>query len=239
MISTNQLQMKFFPPWEHPYRKYEQLIEATLRETDVILDAGCGRTAPILKKFRHKAGQLIGVDLEEPMGDMKGVKYIKGDISSIDLPDNSVDVVISRAVLEHIRHPDPVFKEINRVLKSGGRFIFLVPNLGDYVSIISKIVPNKFHQKIVSKTEGRDQTDVFQAYYKANTYASINRIGGRNGFIIERFHYIGQYPSAFMFNRFLFLLATIYEKVISRFDVLKFLRGWLLVELKKKEGANV
>ena len=36
-----------------------------------------------------------------------------------------------------------------------------------------------------------------------------------------------------MFNGFLFLLATGYEKTISRFEALAFLRGWLLVELKK------
>jgi hypothetical protein len=36
-----------------------------------------------------------------------------------------------------------------------------------------------------------------------------------------------------LFNAFLFLLGTAYEKVISRFELLRFLRGWILVTLRK------
>jgi hypothetical protein len=37
-----------------------------------------------------------------------------------------------------------------------------------------------------------------------------------------------------MFNGLLFALATGYEKLISRFGALAFLRGWILVTLKKR-----
>lgn len=234
MLSSEVLKKKYFKSSEHPYRKYESKIESILNDSDTILDAGCGRTAPILRKFSGKAQTLIGVDLEDPKEDIGEVKYIKGDIASIDIPENSVDLVISRAVLEHVSDPDSVFKEINRVLKPGGSFIFLAPNLGDYVSLISKIIPNKFHKQIVSKVEGRKMDDVFPAYYKANTYSSIKKLSRKNGFEIVEFQYLGQYPAMFMFNSLLFMLATIYEKIISRFGPLGFLRGWLLVQLKKK-----
>ena len=36
-----------------------------------------------------------------------------------------------------------------------------------------------------------------------------------------------------MFNGGLFLLATAYEKLISRFDALGFLRGWIFAVLMK------
>jgi hypothetical protein len=36
-----------------------------------------------------------------------------------------------------------------------------------------------------------------------------------------------------MFNAFLFMLATGYEKIISRYSFLGFLRGWILVVLYK------
>lgn len=155
------------------------------------------------------------------------MKYIKGDISDINVPSNSVDIVISRAVLEHVMDPDAVFTEINRILRPGGSFIFLVPNLYDYVSIFSKIIPNRFHKSIVSKTEGRKMDDVFPAYYKANTYKAIQRLCNNN-FAIESFEWLGQYPSSLAFNPYLFMIGTVYEKVISRFEFLRFLRGWLL-----------
>ena len=235
MLSTAQLCNKYFKSSEHPYRKYEEKILSTLKNTDTILDAGCGRSAPILRKFYGKTKTLIGVDLEEPTKGMQGIKYIKGDISSIDISSNTVDVVISRAVLEHVSNPIPIFKEIHRILKPGGSFVFLVPNLGDYVSILSKLIPNRFHKYIISKTEGRKIDDVFPTYYNANTYSSIKKLSNKNGFTIEAFLYLGQYPSIFMFNPFCFILATIYEKIISRFEFFGFLRGWLLVQVKKNQ----
>jgi hypothetical protein len=41
-----------------------------------------------------------------------------------------------------------------------------------------------------------------------------------------------------MFNAFLFMLATAYEKTISRFDALRTLRGWIFVVLRKPEWAH-
>jgi len=234
MLSSEDLKKKYFKSSEHPYRRYESKIGSILKDSDTILDAGCGRTAPILRKFAGKAQILIGVDLEDPTENIQEVKYIKGNISSIDIPENSIDVVISRAVLEHILDPDAVFKEISRVLKPGGSFIFLAPNLGDYVSLISKIIPNRFHKHIVSIVEGRKMDDVFPAYYKANTHSSIKKLSKKNGFKIVDFQYLGQYPAMFMFNSVLFMFATIYEKIISRIGFLGFLRGWLLVQLKKE-----
>lgn len=234
MLTSKELKKKYFKSSEHPYRKYENKIESILNETFTILDAGCGRTAPILSKFICKAKRLIGVDLEEPLDVPEEIQYIRGDISNIPVASNSVDIVISRAVLEHIKEPDLVFKEINRILKSDGHFIFLAPNLYHYVSIISKIIPNKFHKKIVSKTEGRESDDVFPAYYRANTYKAIKKLSGSNNFSIESFEWLGQYPSSLMFNPYLFLIGTIYEKTISKYEWLKYLRGWLLVHLRKK-----
>ncbi len=235
MLTTKKLQEKYFQPSDHPYNKYENKIKSVSNNFVTILDAGCGRGAPILSKFKDKAQKLIGVDLEEPLETLNKIHYIKGDISNIDIPSNSIDIVISRAVLEHIVNPDSVFREINRILKPKGNFIFLTPNLYDYVSIASKIIPNKFHKAVVSKTEGRTRNDVFPAYYKANTYKAIKRLSDTNKFTIESFEWLGQYPSSFMFNSYLFLIGTMYEKIISKFEFFNFLRGWLLVHLKKSE----
>jgi len=41
-----------------------------------------------------------------------------------------------------------------------------------------------------------------------------------------------------MFNGFFFLLATGYEKVISRFESLAPLRGWIFAVLRKTHGGE-
>ena len=48
------------------------------------------------------------------------------------------------------------------------------------------------------------------------------------------FTYLGQYPAYFLFNGPLFLLGTAYEKAIGKFPKLHFLKGWILVALRKR-----
>jgi SAM-dependent methyltransferase len=135
--------------------------------------------------------------------------------------------------MEHVIEPSRVYNEIYRVLKPGGHFIFLTANLWDYASLIAKLVPNRFHPWVVSKTEGRDQRDVFPVAYRSNTRGAVNKWAQRAGFEITAFRYLGQYPSYFMFNACLFLVATGYEKLISRISFLNVLQGWILVTLRK------
>ena len=233
---SEKIQKRLFRSEDHPYRIYERRILAKLKPDTVLMDAGCGRTAPLLAKFTGKAGRLIGVELVDfdPAAVPAGVELIQGNLAQIPrLQDASVDLILSRSVLEHIDEIEPVYRELHRILKPGGSFFFLVPNLWDYVSLVSWIVPNRFHAKIVSKTEGRDLHDTFPAFYKSNTRRSVAKLASRTGFKMVSCEYLGQYPSMLMFNAGFFLAGSLYEKLISRFGFLGWLRGWIMVELVK------
>src|SRR5215472_7373290 len=53
---------RYYPPEEDPYRLFEREIRTHLRPQHVLLDAGCGRTAPVLKGLAPSAGKAIGID---------------------------------------------------------------------------------------------------------------------------------------------------------------------------------
>jgi SAM-dependent methyltransferase len=231
---AEKLQQRYFGTAVHPYRVFESEIQHYLRPEHALLDAGCGRTAPVLRTFQGRARRLIGVDLVEFRKDLPGVELYRGDLGNTGLEAESIDVVMSRSVMEHVSDPASVYAEMHRVLRPGGHFVFLTPSLWDYASIIAKCVPNRLHPWIVSRTEGRAPEDVFPVCYKTNTRRAVHRWARDAGFSVQSFHYLGQYPSYFMFNGFLFLLATAYEKTISRFETLGFLRGWLLAVLTKQ-----
>ena len=237
-ISSYSLKLKerFYGKQEHPYRVYERIIAKYINKGDVVVDAGCGREALVLQKLIVKSNILVGLDISglEKMENNKAVYLITSDLSKISLKDNSIDIVISRSVLEHLRNPIIVYKEINRILKPDGYFIFLTPNFFDYASIAAKIIPNRFHSYIVKRTEGRNEEDTFPTYYKSNTQWAIKNLSISAAFKVDRIFLLGQYPSYFMFNPLFFLIGTLYDKIICKFSTLRFLRGWILAVLQKK-----
>jgi len=231
---AERLKQRYFGHLEHPYRTLEREVERRLRPEYTLLDAGCGRTAPLLVKFRGKARRLVGVDLVEFDRSIAGIELLHNDVGRIALEDTCVDLVMSRSVLEHLEKPHEVYAEIGRVLKPGGHFIFLTANFWDYASLVARLIPNRFHPWIVARTEGRAEQDVFPIQYRTNTRRSIARLAETAAFDIVSFEYLGQYPSYFMFNGFLFLLATGYEKLIGRFEWLAPLKGWIFAVLRKR-----
>jgi SAM-dependent methyltransferase len=72
----------------------------------------------------------VGSDFEEALHSL-GLRYLAPcDCQRLDLPPNSVDIVISRAVLEHIPPPvvGNIFRESLRLLRPGGIVCHIVDN---------------------------------------------------------------------------------------------------------------
>lgn len=234
-VLAERLRARFFRDEDHPYQRLTATIDALLQPGMTLLDAGCGRTPSLLTRYRGRAGRLIGVDLVTFDGTIEGIELLNEDLAHLSVASGSVDLIVSRSVMEHLAEPQHVYAEMARILKPGGRFVFITANLWDYASLISLLLPNRWHPWLVSRLEGREEEDVFPIHYRTNTRRAVERLAKEAGFEIETFRYLGQYPSYFMFNGGLFLLATAYEKIISRFEFLAGLRGWLFVVLRKPE----
>lgn len=230
---SERLLRRFYSSHKHPYRVYEAHVDRRLRSTDVVLDAGCGRTLPVLQKYVGRAARLIGIDLVTFSDVIPGVETFNADLSNLPLQDCCIDLIISRSVFEHLPDPDKVHSEFARVLRPGGAVIFLTPNMWDYGSLAARLIPNAFHGKIVRYVEGRDEEDTFPVAYRTNRKRQIKKPARSSGFLVESFEYLSQYPNYLLFNGALFFLGMCYEKLISRFEILGFLRGWLLVTLRK------
>ena len=77
---TERLKERYFGDDEHPYRTFERTVERHLAPDQALLDAGCGRTAPVLAKYRGRARRLIGVDLVDFPASVPGVelRFLRG-----------------------------------------------------------------------------------------------------------------------------------------------------------------
>lgn len=97
-----------------------------------ILDLGCGEGV-FAGAFLGKRKIDVGLDINKKSANLaveSGVyqKVVIAPANKIPYPDNYFKTVISNSVLEHIEDLKAVFKEVYRVLKKGGKFIFIVPD---------------------------------------------------------------------------------------------------------------
>jgi arsenite methyltransferase len=124
---------------------------AELREGETVLDLGSGGGIDVLLSAKRvgRTGKAYGLDMTDEMldlarrnaaeagalagvgtggssraGDWEGgeVEFLKGDMESIPLPAESVDVIISNCVINLSADKRTVLREAYRVLKPGGRF---------------------------------------------------------------------------------------------------------------------
>ena len=109
-------------------------VLAQLSAGETVLDLGSGGGIDVLLSARRvgPSGKAYGLDMTDEMlalarenqrkAGVENVEFLKGEIESIPLPDNSVDVVISNCVINLSGDKDRVLREAFRVLKPGGRF---------------------------------------------------------------------------------------------------------------------
>src|SRR5712691_2179208 len=107
---------------------------ASLRPGEVVLDLGSGGGIDVLLSARRvgPTGFAYGLDMTDEMfalatrnaseRNVENVRFLKGEIEHIPLPDASVDVVISNCVINLSADKPQVLREAFRVLKPGGRF---------------------------------------------------------------------------------------------------------------------
>jgi len=107
---------------------------AALKPGETVLDLGSGGGIDVLLSARRVSpgGKAYGLDMTDQMlglanenkrkAGVENVEFLKGEIESIPLPDNSVDVIISNCVINLSADKDKVLREAFRVLKPGGRF---------------------------------------------------------------------------------------------------------------------
>ena len=236
MLNIQQSREKCWEIFRHEYpnyvnedERYMQRIRQLLTPDARVLDAGCGWTLPFARQLAGEVAEVVGVDLgidfkpPEP-----NVRAVEGNLEALPFPDASFDLVMSRSVLEHLEHPEAVFREVSRVLKPGGHFVFLIPNFYDYVSLASWMIPNQVHGFVVEKLLGRDPRDTFPTFYRANTLQDLTRLSQQAGMTLEEGQLLSQYPAYLMFSPTAFKAGIAWDKLLRQHESLAFLRSWIL-----------
>jgi malonyl-CoA O-methyltransferase len=108
-------------------------LEPMVIEANTIVDLGCatGTACKALAK-RFRGARVIGVDQSPKMLHLAARKkswlakysFLEASADAIPLADQSVDLVFCNQLLPWVDDVQPVFAEVNRLLRKGGLFIF-------------------------------------------------------------------------------------------------------------------
>lgn len=104
-------------------------VREHVKKDFVVCDLGCGMKADFLKNMEEKIEKGFGFDLEvdKNLSTDKITLQVLDLNFSIPLLNNSIDLVISMAVLEHIDDYKNHINEIYRILKKNGRAVLTTP----------------------------------------------------------------------------------------------------------------
>ncbi len=181
--------------WEKVDRRYEHAIEtATLKKLlekippiKKLIDIGCGfgRLYPV---YQHKAEKIILFDYcqelldsaKNTIGNKKNIEFIQGNAYEMPFKNNTIDLGISIRTLHHFIEPEKFIKEVKRILKPGGYFIFEIPNKRNFKQILKFLF-------LQAKTNPFDEKKYFLNEVFVNYHPNlIKRILKENGFTINQ-----------------------------------------------------
>jgi SAM-dependent methyltransferase len=163
---------------------YENVLNRNVTSETVWLDLGCGHQ--LLPEWRFSEEQnlvnrsraIFGLDYDLPsLTQHRTIKSrVQGDISHLPFPGETFDLVTANMVVEHLDNPEIQFKEVARVLKSGGRFVFHTPNAHGYFALFRRMIPSTINNRLVALLDGRKSGDVFPVHYRANTLTKVKAL---------------------------------------------------------------
>lgn len=221
---------------------YEWILESVENGPDaVVLNVGAGPTPEPHRRLSGKFRKLTGVDPDPVVltNDDLDEAHVNDGIC-LPFADGQFDAVYSDWTVEHVASPLPFLREICRVLKPGGSFLFRTVNWRHYVTVISAGTPPWFHLLVANRVRAlpKDNHDPTPTYYKLNTPETIRGLLTQAGFGGCTIRLIESYPSYLVFSSVLFRLGVAYERLVNKYKCLSKFRMIILCRATKEEDVG-
>jgi len=136
---------------------------ASLEDNLKVLDSGCGE-GYVSRELARRSHKVVAIDMSQYI--IKAAKeatvgndeYVRADVFQMPFRDESFDCVVSNFLLVELEKPEDFIKEVKRILKPKGRFIFqtLHPSLFISKTGLSegRTVPNYFESTKITEKLG-------------------------------------------------------------------------------------
>lgn len=193
------------PQHDYHQNRYAAMLDTVVRPGDRWLDLGAGVQVhkawlgTAQEDLVRRASMLIGCDLVQEhiaRNPFLTARLLAGG-EHLPLADRSVQLVTANMVVEHLPDPVTVFKEVHRVLRPGGRFVFVTPNRTHPVVFASSIILHPaWRRALAVYVERRSAEHVFLTFYRANTTTAVRRVAAAAGLEVEHAEAFSSLPFA-------------------------------------------
>jgi SAM-dependent methyltransferase len=186
MSRYDSLVQRMLPQVEYHQNRYARELSQALQARCRWLDLGAGERlhrgwiGPTPAELSQQAAYVVGCDLKAKYmrhnAALTGACVAAGE--ALPFRGGCFDLVTANMVVEHLPEPQFVFKEVSRVLRNGGLFLFLTPNLGHpAIWLAAALLKRTTRTRLARRLEHRDQ-EAFPTFYRANTVDRIRRLAG-------------------------------------------------------------
>lgn len=135
---------------------------------------------------------IVDIDAEELAKAPDDVRKLELDITLRSLHER-FDLVVSKQVAEHVRHPEPMHRNICAMLAPGGVAIHFFPTLFSAPFVVNRIIPERLAARVLLRLQPyrsiSGKHGKFRAYYRwcrGPTRGQVRRLR-RSGFEIDEY----------------------------------------------------
>lgn len=185
---THKVEQKL--PWISPTDRqiYCSTIErlATQLTSRRIVDMGGGRECKFCDAAKAVNASVTAVDIsaeELALNTTIDDKIVADVCGDVPLPAACADMVVSYAVIEHLKEPRTYVDTCFRVLKPSGFTVHMIPNRGSIASTINRIVGNNIARGLLKRFMPQSGGRLgFVAYYRHCSPTELKELFEQAGF---------------------------------------------------------
>lgn len=213
------------PSYRQRWEIYDGILKRLTGSGARWLDGGCGRNIAI-EEF--PCDITVGMDVYRHPDALHTAPahLVIGNMEKLPFSDNTFTLVTLNTVAEHFENPSGVLKEMYRVLCPGGHVLIHTTNKNSPLIMFGNLFPESLRLLLMKKVFGAKKPDVFKAYHRLNTIATLRNI---EDFELEELHAVQDLNCS---NRIVFLALLVYH-LMTKIPGLWKLRTNVIVLLKK------
>lgn len=207
-----------------------------------ILDVGCGAglgsdpdtALATLSDIRETSSELWACEPDESVRPNELFsQFARGPLESASLPESYFDIIYAHYVVEHVSEPQAFLERAYRLLRPGGKFIFMTPNGRHYFVRVARVVANLGLEEILLRRIHPQAASVhYPTRYLLNDPSVILQLACEAGFSKCDFAFFEHGDVRGYFRSGLRVVPIVIEQVLARFGNPALLPG-LVARLRK------